>query len=75
VQQTQHVHFIGIGGSGMCGIARIMLGLGYRVTGSDLKTSTATENLEALGATCFRGPFGAPYRSRERIQQSVYRFF
>jgi UDP-N-acetylmuramate--alanine ligase len=58
VQQTQHVHFIGIGGSGMCGIARIMLGLGYRVTGSDLKTSTATENLEALGATCFRGHAG-----------------
>lgn len=58
MQQTQHVHFIGIGGSGMCGIARIMLGLGYRVTGSDLKTSTATENLEALGATCFRGHAG-----------------
>jgi UDP-N-acetylmuramate--alanine ligase len=58
VQRTQHVHFIGIGGSGMCGIARIMLGLGYRVTGSDLKGSTATRNLEALGATCFRGHAG-----------------
>lgn len=58
MQQTQHVHFIGIGGSGMCGIARIMLGLGYRVTGSDLKGSTATRSLEALGATCFRGHAG-----------------
>ncbi len=58
MQQAQHVHFIGIGGSGMCGIARIMLGLGYRVTGSDLKGSTATESLEALGATCFRGHAG-----------------
>lgn len=42
----------------MCGIARIMLGLGYRVTGSDLKGSTATQSLEALGATCFRGHAG-----------------
>ena len=58
MQQTQHVHFIGIGGSGMCGIARIMLDLGYRVTGSDMKSSTATESLEALGATCFRGHAG-----------------
>jgi len=58
VQQAQHVHFVGIGGSGMCGIARIMLDLGYRVTGSDLRSSTATEKLEALGATCFRGHAG-----------------
>lgn len=58
MQQAQHVHFVGIGGSGMCGIARIMLDLGYRVTGSDLRSSTATEKLEALGATCFRGHAG-----------------
>jgi len=54
----QHVHFVGIGGSGMCGLARIMLELGYRVTGSDLKSSSATRKLEALGATCFRGHAG-----------------
>ena len=58
MQHMQHVHFVGIGGSGMCGIARIMLDLGYRVTGSDLRSSTATEKLEALGATCFRGHAG-----------------
>jgi UDP-N-acetylmuramate--alanine ligase len=55
VQKKQHVHFIGIGGSGMSAIARIMLGLGYHVTGSDLKTSALSERLEALGATCYLG--------------------
>jgi len=55
VQKSQHVHFIGIGGSGMSGIAGIMLGLGYRVTGSDLKPSAVTERLEALGVTCYTG--------------------
>jgi len=39
----------------MNGIARIMLGLGYKVTGSDLKTTAVTERLEALGATCYAG--------------------
>lgn len=55
MQKSQHVHFIGIGGSGMSGIAGIMLGLGYRVTGSDLKPSAVTERLEALGVTCYAG--------------------
>jgi UDP-N-acetylmuramate--alanine ligase len=55
VQKTQHAHFIGIGGSGMNGIAMILLGLGYQVSGSDLKPSAVTERLEALGATCYTG--------------------
>jgi UDP-N-acetylmuramate--alanine ligase len=55
VQKTQHAHFIGIGGSGMNGIAMILIGLGYKVSGSDLKPSTVTERLEALGATCYTG--------------------
>ncbi|MFA4885930.1 MAG: UDP-N-acetylmuramate--L-alanine ligase [Desulfotomaculaceae bacterium] len=58
MQSTQHVHFIGIGGSGMNGIALIMLGLGYRVTGSDLKPSATTERLEALGVACYTGHNG-----------------
>lgn len=44
------VHFIGIGGSGMSGIARILLGLGHQVTGSDVRESPNTKALEALGA-------------------------
>ena len=55
MHKTQHVHFIGIGGSGMSGIAGIMQGLGYRVTGSDLKISAVTERLESLGVTCYAG--------------------
>ncbi|HUM57976.1 MAG TPA: UDP-N-acetylmuramate--L-alanine ligase [Bacillota bacterium] len=55
MQKKQHVHFIGIGGTGMSAIARIMLELGYHVTGSDLKTSAASERLEALGAICYLG--------------------
>ena len=51
----KHVHFIGIGGAGMSGIARIMLAQGARVSGSDLKSSLVTEQLQVLGARIFKG--------------------
>ena len=44
-----HIHFVGIGGIGMSGIAELLLNLGYRVSGSDLKASDITERLKALG--------------------------
>jgi UDP-N-acetylmuramate--alanine ligase len=53
--KAQRVHFIGIGGIGMSGIAEILLNLGYPVSGSDLKRSAVTERLSALGATIFEG--------------------
>lgn len=49
------VHFIGIGGSGMSGIARILLGMGHRVTGSDLRDTTNVAALRELGAEIFIG--------------------
>ncbi|MBC6980580.1 UDP-N-acetylmuramate--L-alanine ligase [Caulobacter sp. 17J80-11] len=49
------VHFVGIGGIGMSGIAEIMLKIGYSVTGSDAKASANTERLEKLGAKIFVG--------------------
>ncbi len=49
------VHFIGIGGSGMSGIAEVMLSLGYKVQGSDLKANKQTKRLEEQGATVFIG--------------------
>ena len=52
---TQRIHFIGIGGIGMSGIAEILLTMGYTVSGSDLRRSTATARLESLGATIFEG--------------------
>jgi len=48
--KVERVHFVGIGGSGMCGIAEVLLNLGYQVHGSDLRTSPVTERLEKLGA-------------------------
>ncbi|MBW8882470.1 MAG: UDP-N-acetylmuramate--L-alanine ligase, partial [Asticcacaulis sp.] len=49
------VHFVGIGGIGMSGIAEIMLKIGYQVQGSDAKASANTERLEKLGAKIFIG--------------------
>jgi len=49
------VHFVGIGGSGMSGIAEVLLNLGYAVSGSDLKRSATTAHLEARGARIFEG--------------------
>ena len=48
-----HIHFVGIGGIGMSGIAELLLNLGYKVSGSDLKRSDITDRLERLGGTIF----------------------
>jgi UDP-N-acetylmuramate--alanine ligase len=53
--RKQHFHFVGIGGIGMSGIAEVLLTLGHRVSGSDLKTSPITQRLESLGAKIFSG--------------------
>lgn len=55
LQPHEHVHFIGVGGAGMSGIARIMLARGITVSGSDAKDSRALDGLRALGATVFVG--------------------
>ncbi len=52
----QRIHLVGIGGSGMSGIAEVLLTSGYAVSGSDLKLSPVTERLRKLGATDFRRP-------------------
>ena len=49
------IHFVGIGGIGMSGIAEVLMTLGYRVQGSDAKRSKITDRLETLGATVFEG--------------------
>src|SRR5688572_25207892 len=54
-KRYQSIHFIGIGGIGMSGIAEILLNLGYRVTGSDQKRTETVERLEQLGAKVFIG--------------------
>ncbi len=49
-KKIRHLHFVGIGGIGMSGIAEVLLNLGYRVSGSDLKASAISERLSGLGA-------------------------
>jgi len=53
--KIQRVHFVGIGGIGMSGIAEVLLNLGYKISGSDLKSSPVTQRLASLGATTFEG--------------------
>ncbi len=53
--RSQNVHFIGIGGIGMSGIAEILLNMGFAVSGSDLRRSALTDRLAALGATIHEG--------------------
>ena len=53
--KVKRVHFVGIGGSGMSGIAEVLLTLGYQVSGSDLSENAVTERLRSLGARVFKG--------------------
>ena len=54
-QKNYHIYFVGIGGIGMSAIAELLLSLGYRVSGSDLKLSAITQRLASRGATIFNG--------------------
>ena len=53
--RVRRIHFLGIGGAGMSGIAEVLINQGYQVSGSDLVRSATTSRLEALGATVFEG--------------------
>ena len=53
--KVKHVHFVGIGGAGMSGIAEVLAYLGYRVSGSDLVENAATRRLVEVGASVFKG--------------------
>jgi UDP-N-acetylmuramate--alanine ligase len=52
-KKIKKIHFVGIGGSGMSGIAEVLLNLGYQISGSDLKETEVTERLKKLGARIF----------------------
>jgi len=59
VEETmKNIHFVGIGGVGMSGIAKVLLEMGYHISGSDLKESEMTKKLEALGAVIHQGHDG-----------------
>jgi UDP-N-acetylmuramate--alanine ligase len=64
-RQRFKVHFVGIGGIGMCGIAEVLLNFGYEVSGSDLKESETTRRLRSQGAKITCGAHRA-----ENVEQS-----
>ncbi|MBN9698007.1 MAG: UDP-N-acetylmuramate--L-alanine ligase, partial [Zoogloea sp.] len=53
--KVKSIHFVGIGGAGMSGIAEVLLNLGYEVSGSDLGDNAATRRLKSLGARVIQG--------------------
>ncbi len=55
MRRIRTIHFVGIGGAGMCGIAEVLLNQGYNITGSDIKSGLTTQRLERLGAKVFIG--------------------
>jgi UDP-N-acetylmuramate--alanine ligase len=55
MRRVRQIHFVGIGGSGMCGIAEVLLNQGYRISGSDVARSATVNRLMQLGATVFIG--------------------
>ncbi|MDR2811881.1 MAG: UDP-N-acetylmuramate--L-alanine ligase [Endomicrobium sp.] len=54
-RENQNIHFVGIGGSGMSGIAKVLINSGHKVSGSDLKKTDVTEHLKSIGAIIFIG--------------------
>jgi UDP-N-acetylmuramate--alanine ligase len=65
--RVRHIHFVGIGGAGMCGIAEVLLNQGYLVSGSDIRASEVTRRLEGLGATVAIGHAAANVQSADVV--------
>ncbi|MEH6578775.1 MAG: UDP-N-acetylmuramate--L-alanine ligase [Amphritea sp.] len=55
MRRIRRIHFVGIGGVGMCGIAEVLLNQGYQISGSDIRASVVTERLQTMGAEIFIG--------------------
>lgn len=66
-----HIHFVGIGGIGMSGIAGLLLGLGYKVSGSDKKFSEITDRLEELGGIIYEGHSAKQLRGADVVVTST----
>ena len=69
--KVKHVHFVGIGGSGMSGIAEVLLTLGYQVSGSDLAPNAATQRLVSLGAHVTLGHTAANIAAADAVVVST----
>jgi len=71
MRKIQRVHFVGIGGVGMCGIAEVLLNLGYKISGSDTKENVATKRLSEQGAEVFIGQAAENIESAEVVVVST----
>ena len=69
--KIKHIHFVGIGGSGMNGIAEVLLNLGFKVSGSDLAESVVTQRLQTLGAIIHYGHDAKNLRSADAVVTST----
>jgi len=69
--RIKHIHFVGIGGSGMSGIAEVLLNMGYTVTGSDLSESAITQRLASQGARVYHGHDAAHVAGAQAIVTST----
>src|SRR5690606_7396913 len=67
----QRIHFVGLGGSGMSGIAEVLHNLGYQVSGSDLADSPVLRRLEGLGIRCFIGHDAAQVEGAHAVVTST----
>lgn len=67
MRKIQRVHFVGIGGVGMCGIAEVLLNLDYEISGSDIKENAATTRLRSQGATVFIGQKASNVKDAEVV--------
>ena len=70
MRRVKRIHFVGIGGAGMCGIAEVLLNLGYQIAGSDMKAGDSTRHLERLGATVFIGHIAENIRDADVVVAS-----
>ena len=69
----RHIHFVGIGGVGMSGLAEILLNLGYEISGSDLRQSPITARLDSLGIQVFEGHHKDNITNADVVVVSSYR--
>lgn len=68
--RIKHIHFVGIGGVGMAGIAEVLLSQGYRISGSDLSENALTNRLRSIGADIYRGHDASHIKNADVIVRS-----
>ena len=70
MRRINKLHFVGIGGAGMCGVAEVLLNQGYKISGSDIKESSNTVRLESMGAEIFFGHEAANVKNADVVVYS-----